>query len=148
MCACENDEGGACVPNARAFRDLKLESSPENECVAPYALLWLMLLALALLEANGGEQHYKPGEVRKARDDRNSDNTLQAVTLVCANRLHMKPTLIWKSLSRHKGRNLCGRFADSGLWCRGHIAARTVTTARDQRHHDVPLWDLHLKCPR
>lgn len=38
--------------------------------------------ALALLSSQGGERHYKPGEVRKAREGKPVDNTLEVVTLV------------------------------------------------------------------
>lgn len=38
--------------------------------------------ALALLSSQGGERHYKPGEVRKAREGKDGDNTLEVVTLV------------------------------------------------------------------
>ncbi|CAN0095204.1 unnamed protein product [Ascophyllum nodosum] len=37
--------------------------------------------ALALLNSQGGERHYKPGEIRKARESKDVDNTLEAVTL-------------------------------------------------------------------
>ncbi|CAM9288250.1 unnamed protein product [Laminaria digitata] len=37
--------------------------------------------ALALLSSQGGERHYKPGEVRKAREEKPVDNTLEVVTL-------------------------------------------------------------------
>lgn len=47
-----------------------------NVCV-----YWLSL-ALALLSSSGGEQHFKPGEVRKAREGKEGDNTLEVVTLV------------------------------------------------------------------
>lgn len=38
--------------------------------------------ALALLSSSGGERHFKPGEVRKAREGKEGDNTLEVVTLV------------------------------------------------------------------
>lgn len=42
----------------------------------------LSCTALALLTSQGSERHYKPGEVRKAREGKEGDNTLEVVTLV------------------------------------------------------------------
>lgn len=40
------------------------------------------LSALALLSSTDGERHFKPGEVRKAREAKEGDNTLEVVTFV------------------------------------------------------------------
>lgn len=54
--------------------------------------------ALALLSSQGGERHYKPGEVRKAREGKPVDNTLEVVTLVsskyCCTRGKTAPALL------------------------------------------------------
>jgi len=50
--------------------------------------------ALALLSSSGGERHFKPGEVRKAREDKEGDNTLEVVTLVSTAGYSSTPRLL------------------------------------------------------
>lgn len=52
------------------------------------------IAALALLSSQGGEQHYKPGEIRKAREAKDVDNTLEAVTLVRFLIYQLEPTRV------------------------------------------------------
>lgn len=47
-----------------------------------FLLLASIPSALALLNSVGAERHYKPGEVRKSREEKDGDNTLEVVTLV------------------------------------------------------------------
>ncbi|CAM9473589.1 unnamed protein product [Ectocarpus sp. 6 AP-2014] len=46
--------------------------------------------ALALLSSSGGERHFKPGEIRKARDGKDGDNTLEVVTLRKAQQTYLE----------------------------------------------------------
>ncbi|CAM9479530.1 unnamed protein product [Ectocarpus sp. 12 AP-2014] len=46
--------------------------------------------ALALLNSSGGERHFKPGEIRKARDGKDGDNTLEVVTLRKAQQTYLE----------------------------------------------------------